>query len=767
MFCLVCSSTVLRANAIIALRRCQLRGGFGGFGTTSRDDAKEIEWFGPPCLDKPSQTYSTAQDGGDPMSARADYSAKTDTHKGHTPVSCLEGDLVARAVIDSLLNLRPAFWTDPTLRSIAGQVLLASSEQALEQALTENWGNLRYGVVRIIAFSEACYRDSRLDAAVFAYLPPSTPIPLVGRMIENALRDIRRDHLHHRSAEQLRIASAEIDELNRIGVALSAEHEIPKLLEMILTRARQMTAADGGSIYFVEAAQDDFWACSPESHPAITVLIQEREIDWRKPDVTSRPAALRFMWAQNDTVSVPFEQTTVEINNASIAGHVAFTGESVQLDDAYDLPPGLPYNINRDFDAKLGYRTKSILAVPMCNEKGEVVGVLQLINSKRNPGAKLTSRSAVAAQVVPFTLHHRKLLLSLASQAAVALQNSRLLASIENLFEGFVRASVVAIEQRDPTTCGHSARVARLTLALAEAVNRTTTSPLAHIHFTPTQKKELCYAALLHDFGKIGVREDVLLKKEKLYPAQLELLRQRFFFAKRTAEAELLRAKLDLLLAQGEHDYNQEAQQADVHFQKYRTELDALWDYVLQCNVPSATPESVRARLADAAARTYADLDGIPQPLITDEEIRLLSIPQGSLDPLERAQMEAHVTYTVRFLSQIPWTPEVRGVIPIAGAHHERLNGSGYPHRLSGDNIPVQTRMLTIVDIFDGITASDRPYKKAFSPQEALDILRAEVAAGAIDPDLFELFAGLVRQGVHKAESQQPGSALADKQAVA
>ena len=697
------------------------------------------------------------------MSARADYSAKTDTYKGHAAVSCLEGDLVARAAIDSLLKLRPAFWRDPTLRSIAGQVLLASSEQAL----TENWGNLRYGAVRIIALSEVCYKDPRLDAAVFAYLPPSTPIPFVGRMIENALRDIRRDHLHHRFADQLRIASAEIDELNHIGVALSAEHEIPKLLEMILTRARQMTAADGGSIYFVDAAQDDFWSCSPESHPAITGSIQELEIDWRKPVVTSRPAALRFMWAQNDTVSVPFEQTTVEISNASVAGHVASTGESVQLDDAYDLPPGLPYNINRDFDAKLGYQTKSILAVPMCNEKGEVVGVLQLINSKRNPGAKLTSRSAVAAQVVPFTLHHRKLLLSLASQAAVALQNSRLLASIKNLFEGFVRASVVAIEERDPTTCGHSARVARLTLALAEAVNRTTTGPLAHIHFTPTQKKELFYAALLHDFGKVGVREDVLLKKEKLYTAQLELLRQRFFFAKRTAEAELLQAKLELLLAQREHDYNQEAQQADVRFQKYCTELDALWDYVLQCNVPSATPESVRARLAEAAARTYADLDGIPQPLITDEEIRLLSIPQGSLDPLERAQMEAHVTYTVRFLSQIPWTPEVCGVIPIAGAHHEKLNGSGYPHRLSGNDIPVQTRMLTIVDIFDGITASDRPYKTAFSPQEALDILRAEVAAGAIDPDLFDLFADLVRQGVHMAESQQPGSALADKQAVA
>jgi HD-GYP domain-containing protein (c-di-GMP phosphodiesterase class II) len=695
------------------------------------------------------------------MSARAHYSA-TDTHEGRTGVSCLPADLVARVVIDGLLKLRPALLEDPTIRPVPEQVLVVSSEQAL----AENWANLPLGAVRIIALSEACYKDPRLDAAVFAYLPPSTPIPLVGRMIENALSDIRREALHHQSAEQLKIASAEIDQLNRIGVALSAEHEIPKLLEMILSRARQLTAADAGSIYFVEAEQDGFWSCSPKSHSAITGSIQEREIDWRKPNVTSRPMALRFLWAQNDTVSFPFEQTKVEISNASIAGHVALTGESVQLDDAYDVPPGLPYTINHDFDAKLGYRTKSILAVPMCNDKGEVVGVLQLINSKRNPGAKLTSHAAAAEQVVPFTLHHRKLLLSLASQAAVALQNSQLLASIENLFEGFVRASVVAIEQRDPATCGHSARVARLTLALAEAVNRTTTGPLAHIHFTPAHKKELRYAALLHDFGKVGVREDILLKKEKLYPAQLELLHHRFLFAKRSSETELLRTKLELLLAHGEHAYNQAAQQADVRFQRYCTELDALWDYVLQCNLPSGTPETVRSCLAEASARTYADLNGISQPLITDEEIRLLSIPQGSLDPLERAQMEDHVTYTVRFLSQIPWTPEIRGVIPIAGAHHEKLDGSGYPHRLSADNISMQTRMLTIVDIFDGITASDRPYKKAFSPQEALAILRAQVATGAIDPDLFELFADLVRQGVHKAESQQADSALADKQAV-
>jgi len=449
----------------------------------------------------------------------------------------------------------------------------------------------------------------------------------------------------------------------------------------------------------------------------------------------------------------------VEINEASIAGHVALTGECVQLEDAYNPPPGIPYRINRSFDAKLSYRTKSILTVPMRNEKDEVVGVLQLMNSRRDPAAKLSSPSDVAAHVVPFTVHHRELIMSLASQAAVALQNSRLLASIENLFEGFVRASVVAIEQRDPTTCGHSFRVAQLTLALAEAVNRTTSGPLAHIQFTPNQMKELRYAALLHDFGKVGVREDVLLKATKLRPMQLELLRQRFMFAKRTAEVELLRAELQFLLKHGEFAYRRKKQQAETDLHEYWTQLDSLWDSINRANLPTVTPETVCAELLKAAGWSYSDLEGKTQPLLTKEETLLLSIPKGSLDPGERAQMEAHVTYTVHFLRQIPWTEEVCGVVAIAGGHHEKLNGSGYPSQLCAPEIPVQTRMITIVDIFDGLIASDRPYKKAVSPEGALDILRAEVAEGAIDPDLFQLFSDLVHQGVaHTGELQEQSS---------
>jgi HD-GYP domain-containing protein (c-di-GMP phosphodiesterase class II) len=702
------------------------------------------------------------------MSAKADNSGQTDSPWGFPVVAYFEGDIAVRTALDGSRKFNWVPWGDSALWSTPPQVLLVASEHTL----AECWNALPRSGVRIIALSDTCFTNPQLDAAVFAYLPLATSPPLVERMIDNAIRDIHRGDLHHEVTERLRVAYAEIDDLDAIGMALSAEHEIPRLLDMILTKARQITAADAGSIYLVAGAQDTPSSTAKphlvasDSLRGISGVLHGNEIARRGAGATP-PLVLRFVWAQNDTVSPPLGEMVVEINEASIAGHVAMTGECVHLDDAYNPPPGLPYRINRSFDAKLGYRTKSILTVPMRNEKDEVVGVLQLMNSRRDPAAKLTSPSDVAAHVVPFTVHHRELIMSLASQAAVALQNSRLLASIENLFEGFVRASVVAIEQRDPTTYGHSFRVAQLTLALAEAVNRTTSGPLAHIQFTPNQMKELRYAALLHDFGKVGVREDVLLKATKLRPLQLESLRQRFLFAKRTAEVELLREQLQFLLNHGEFAYRQKEQQAETGLREYWAQLNSLWDCIQRSNLPTVTPETVCTELAEAAGWTYSDLDGKPQPLVTDEEALLLSIPKGSLDPDERAQMEAHVIYTVHFLRQIPWTEEVRGVIAIAAGHHEKLNGSGYPYQLSAPEISVQTRMITIVDIFDGLTASDRPYKKAASPKVALDILRAEADEGAIDPVLFELFSDLVHQGVaHTGELQEQSSTLADKPAV-
>jgi HD-GYP domain-containing protein (c-di-GMP phosphodiesterase class II) len=519
---------------------------------------------------------------------------------------------------------------------------------------------------------------------------------------------------------RLAAAFAEIDELNRIGAALSAQREIPKLLAMILTKSRQITGADAGSVYLVETDGEDFVASSEP-----------------RPD---GQGGLRFALAQNDSVQVPFREVTIEISHASIAGHVALTGDTVILEDAYHLPKDVPYAINRSFDRNSGYRTKSILAVPMRDQKGKVVGVLQLINAKRG-AVPLNSHAAVAAHVIPFTQRHRDLIISLASQAAVALENSRLVTAIERLFEGFVRAAVIAIEQRDPTTCGHSFRVANLTLALAEAVNREQTGPLAQVQFTSDKLKEIRYAALLHDFGKVAVREDVLVKAAKLYPAQLEVLRHRFTMAKCSQESEMLRARLAFVLEHGETAYRCEEARFERELRQQLNELDDFWKFIQRANLPTVSPEGEFDQLAVIAGRLYEDLDGTRRPLLTSDEVRLLSIRKGSLDEKERTQIEAHVAHTYSFLSQIPWTAEVRGVPIIAHAHHEKLNGSGYPRRLLAPEIPLQARMIAIADIFDGLTAADRPYKKAISPEQALAILEAEVAAGQLDPDLFQIFA--------------------------
>jgi HD-GYP domain-containing protein (c-di-GMP phosphodiesterase class II) len=695
------------------------------------------------------------------MTTKADSSAEAIRKQAVPTVVCLYEDQAACAAVKGCCKFNRMFLDGGAAQVGPLQVLVAASEEALAR----RWPQLQGNDLRMIVLSDACFGDPVLDAAVFAYLPSETPIPHLERMIEKALHDLTHSSLCQELTERLRASSEEIDELNRIGVALSAEHRIPKLLEMILTKARQITAADAGSIYLVEPGPEAFLPRTAASRAATGHLLPTVT----GSDSNAQPFRLRFAWTQNDTISLlPLEEMAVEISESSIVGHVALTGECVQLDDAYNPTPGLPFTINRSFDLKLGYHTKSILAVPMRNEKDEVVGVLQLMNCKREMAAKLTSYAAVSAQVLPFSAHHRELIMSLASQAAIALQNSRLLRSIETLFEGFVDASVIAIEERDPTTCGHSFRVAQLALALAEAVNRVSTGPLAEIRFTPSQMKELRYAALLHDFGKVGVRENVLLKEAKLYPAQLELLRQRFLFAKRTAEAESLRRQLEFLLANGVSAYNRsKAQQAEVGIMEYWERLDRLWKTIEQANLPTLNSQRVCSELAEAASLTFTGVDGVPSALVTEEETRLLSIAKGSLDPEERTQIEAHVIYTERFLSQIPWTGELHNVTAIAAGHHEKLNGTGYPHRLLAADIPVQTRIITVVDIFDALTATDRPYKKAVSPEGALDILRAEANAGAIDANLFELFVELIREGGHVGELQEQSSFTTDRSAVA
>ena len=504
--------------------------------------------------------------------------------------------------------------------------------------------------------------------------------------------------------------SREIGELTRIGVALGTERDLKTLLELILTQARRITSSDAGSLYLVETSDQG-----------------EQRLRFRLAQTYSKPDA-------------PFVEHTIPVDRASIAGYAAVTGEPLVIDDAYLLPPDVEYTINRSFDERYGYRTKSMLVIPMKDHKEEVIGVLQLINRKRDFEAVLATPADVETQVVPYSRRTVELVTALAGQAAVAIENSRLYLEIERLFEGFVKAAVHAIEQRDPTTFGHSSRVANMTVGLASIVDRATEGPYTAQRFTREQIREIRYAGLLHDFGKVGVREQVLVKAKKLYPLQLELIRQRHAFVRRTAEREFWRRRSEFLESRGRAGYEDFLASLETEHARELNELDRFLDAVLEANEPTVLPAGQFERLMNLGRRSYGNLAGKLEPYLTEEEMRFLTIPKGSLDEAERLEIESHVTHTYRFLQQIPWTRELRDIPLIAYGHHEKLDGQGYPRGVTGDAIPIQTRMMTICDIYDALTAADRPYKPAVSGERALDIMAEEVRGGQLDRDLFTLF---------------------------
>jgi HD-GYP domain-containing protein (c-di-GMP phosphodiesterase class II) len=503
----------------------------------------------------------------------------------------------------------------------------------------------------------------------------------------------------------------ELTELTTIGVALSTERDLGALLDLILTQARRVTVSDAGSLYLVER------------------------------DENGVPRNLRFAMAQNFSLpTLPFSSFTVPIDHASLAGYVAAMGEPLVIGDVYLLPDDVSYRQNRSFDDAFGYRTKSMLVLPMKSHRDEVVGVLQLINRKRVPDMRLMSDDVVEREVLTYDERCVEVTSALASQAAVAIENGRLYEDIERLFEGFVTAAVTAIESRDPTTSGHSGRVATLTVGLAEVVDRTSDGPYRHVSFSREQLRELRYAGLLHDFGKVGVREQVLVKEKKLYPHDLELIRHRFAFLIQRADLEFERTRADFAVARGADGYEAMVASLEAERTQRRRELRCYLDAIVRANEPTIMPEGSFEALHQIRGKTFVDFEGQVRPLLEDHELQFLMIRKGNLDDAERREIESHVTHTYRFLEQIPWTRELRNIPQIAYGHHEKLNGAGYPNALDGSAIPVQTRMMTIADIYDALTATDRPYKRAVPSERALDILHLEAKDGMLDPTLLDAF---------------------------
>lgn len=532
----------------------------------------------------------------------------------------------------------------------------------------------------------------------------------------------------HRAGVSAAQSARELAELNRIGIALSETRDVDQLLSLILQKAREITSADAGSLYLLERGE----VSASASMTADVLGAATRE--------PAKEASLRFKLTQNASVQFPFREHLLPLTEASMAGYSALHGEVLELADAYRISKARPFRFNAWFDEQSGYLTRSLIAVPMKNGRGEVLGVLQLINCKRHRKAVLSSAAAVKRYVHPFPEHAVRMALSLASQAAVAYENSRLYRDIENLFDGFVNAAVTAIEQRDPTTSGHSQRVCGMTVALAEAVDRTTEGAYGGLHFSPQQLRELRYAALLHDFGKVGVREEVLVKAKKLYPLQFERLLDRFAYIRRDREARAAEEKVTLLRTLPRAEAELRLKAVDEETRRWTAEIARYAELVARANEPAFLASGESAILREIAARSYRDAKGIERPYMTADEVRLLSIARGSLDAEERLQIESHVENSFRFLMRIPWINGLRSIPEIARAHHEKLSGKGYPRGLTSPQIPVQAKIMTICDIYDALSASDRPYKKAVPMERALDILKSCVHDEEIDAELFRVF---------------------------
>ncbi len=500
----------------------------------------------------------------------------------------------------------------------------------------------------------------------------------------------------------------ELGELIEIARALTTEREIDKLLNLILEKSRFITAADAGSMYVVDG--DD-------------------------PSLARRQ--LHFKLSQNDSVSFDSREFQMPISARSMAGYVALEQKTLSIEDVYDMPPGSPFGFDRSFDQKVGYRTRSMLVTPLISSKGEVVGVLQLINKKREPKQKLLSPEDFERGVIPFDERSEQLVTTLAAQAGIALENAILYQEIRKIFEGFVKASVDAIEARDPATSGHSRRVADLTVNLAAAVERTDTGPYREVRWQREDLREIEYASVLHDFGKIGVREHVLVKAKKLFPHELQLIRQRLEFVIRTIEVDIVSRKLQ---AMSRGSTSTELAELDRELAEKRAEVEDAWRVVEQANEPTVLAAGDFKRIEELGRQSYARLSGEMSTLLSTDEVKSLSVMRGSLTPEEFDEIRSHVSHTYRFLSQIPWGKTFSRVAVIAGAHHERLNGTGYPNRLRAEEIPLQSKMMSISDIFDALTASDRPYKRAVPVEKALDILGFEVKDGHVDGELVRIF---------------------------
>ncbi len=490
-----------------------------------------------------------------------------------------------------------------------------------------------------------------------------------------------------------------IRRLIQIGMALSAEKDIDRLLEKILTESRIITGADGGTLYLVSEIENE----------------------------------LQFAFVQNKSLGLNMGGTGAKMtwppikltgenglpNHTNISAHVALTGKSVNIADVYDAP-GFNFEGPRAFDHETGYRSQSMLVVPMRDHNNEIIGVLQLLNAV----------DPLTGRVISFSTESQDLAWSLASQAAIALTNNLLIAELENLLDAFIQTIAIAIDEKSPYTGGHVRRVADLTMRIAEKINADSGGCYADICFSEDEMRELRMAAWLHDVGKITTPEHVVdksTKLEKVYD-RIEDVKIRFEMLKREYQTAIRKARDNV----DGHSVGEVEQ--EIH------SLDEEYKFLVKVNSGSEFIEdSMIDRIKQIARREWSTTSQT-MPLLTEDEIYNLCIRRGTLNEEERHIINNHAAVTYRMLAALPFPKKLQRIAEYAAAHHEKLDGSGYPRGLTSVQLSLQSRIIALADIFEALTAKDRPYKKEKTLSEALKIMKLMVKEHHIDADLYNLF---------------------------
>lgn len=500
----------------------------------------------------------------------------------------------------------------------------------------------------------------------------------------------------------------QLERLNSIGVALSAEHDHKRLLEIILLGAKELTSADGGTLYLM----------TEDAHLKFEIL-RNLSLDIAMGGTTGKP--------------IPFPPLPIYLDDGKpnltmVAVYSATNAKTVNIPDAY-LTEGFDFSGTAKFDAKMGYRSQSFLTVPMMNHENEIIGVLQLINAI-DPRTK---------QIIPFSDSHQFLVESLASQAAVAITNQNLISGLKDLFESFIKLIADAIDEKSPYTGGHCQRVPELTMMLADAAIQSKTGPFGDFTMTENEVYELKIAAWLHDCGKVTTPESVMDKATKLETTfdRIHLIDQRFELLKTQRENALLRLAMDDL--QNGKMVNFKEMEQELNAIKRQIEDDKSFIRRINFGTEFMLPED-QQRVRNIANYEYLNETGHSVKFLSKNEVYNLTIVRGTLTPEERTVINNHILVTINMLEALPYPKDLRRVPEYAGGHHERMDGKGYPKGLTREQMSIPARMMGVADIFEALTSKDRPYKKAKTLSETLHILGMMKLDNHIDSDVFDLF---------------------------